>query len=155
MNNQLSGLYAGSEESLLWLLDPLADADETPVLSRARNASSVLSSGDVVEGVNVKELAQEILQGCAAVMDEVSFDPAHFIRERIDETVLEIVIEDDVRKRIQHDSAVSVKYYELEAPKRSDSLQGEKKRLSGKKKHSLSQKSALTITCVFSKDSME
>ncbi|PIF53402.1 hypothetical protein CLU80_5917 [Pseudomonas sp. 29] len=134
MNNQLSGFYAGSEESLLWLLDPLADADETPVLSRARNASSVLSSGDVVEGVNVKELAQEILQGCAAVMDEVSFDPAHFIRERIDETVLEIVIEDDVRKRIQHDSAVSVKYYELEAPKRSDSLQGEKKAVVWKEK---------------------
>jgi hypothetical protein len=134
MNKQLPGLYADFDDALLWLLDPLADIPEPEAVLTTKSARLTLPSEEVVDGVNIKELAQDIVQGCAAVLDEVSFDPAHYIRERIDETVLDMVGEETLRKRIQYDSAIRVKFYELDSPKRSDSLKAEKKPVAWKEK---------------------
>ena len=131
MNMELPGIQDDATDSLIWLLNPLVELDaphNAPpgIAQRARTLSVTASQTDLLDGINLKELTENIVQGCAAVTDPVSFDPAFFIRECIDETVLKYVHDEKTRARIQYDSAITVKYYALDPPKRSDNLKGEK-----------------------------
>lgn len=131
MNMKLPGIQDDATESLIWLLNPLVELEgphmaPPGIAPRARTASLTAPQNDLLDGINLKELTENIVQGCAAVTDPVSFDPAFFIRECIDETVLKYVGDEKTRARIQYDSAIAVKYYEMDPPKRSDMLKGEK-----------------------------
>lgn len=126
MSKQLPGIYDDAADSLLWLLDPLEDLEAVLVTPRTATASLSMPQEDEVDGVNTKKVVEDILNGCAVITDPVSFDPAYFIRECIDEAVLSIVSDEKARERIQYDTRIAVKYYELGAPKRSDSLNGTK-----------------------------
>ncbi|WP_339464292.1 MULTISPECIES: hypothetical protein [unclassified Pseudomonas] len=127
MNKQLPGIYDDADDSLLWLLDPLADLETVLAAPRTETVSLAMPEQGVVDGVDVNKLAGEILAGCAVITDPVSFDPAYFIRECIDEAIVSIVSDEETRERIQYDSRIAVKYYALEPPTRSDSLTSTKK----------------------------
>lgn len=130
MKMELPGIYDNAEDqySLLWLLDPLSDVEEEEPVPMAKTRTFEISSlddGDV-DGVNVKELSDEILHGCSVVADPASFDPAYFIRDRIDEAVQALVPDEKNRSRIRHDSEVTIKYIEVKQPSRSDMLKAER-----------------------------
>lgn len=116
------------EYSLLWLLDPLgefAELDPGPRLARTSAINSPAPGEDVFEGVNVKELSNKMLDGCANVIDPAGFDPAYFIRRRIEETAFEFVSDPKFLSLMTHDAKIRVKYIESGPVKRSDSLNAE------------------------------
>ncbi|MHC8411148.1 hypothetical protein ACYZTR_13670 [Pseudomonas sp. Hz4] len=116
------------EYSLLWLLDPLgefAELDPGPRLARTSAINSPAPGEDVFEGVNVKELSNKMLDGCADVIDPAGFDPAYFIRCRIEETAFEFVSDPKLLSLMTHEAKIRVKYIESGPVKRSDSLSAE------------------------------
>ncbi|WP_222832972.1 hypothetical protein [Pseudomonas sp. SC3(2021)] len=134
MSKYLPGIHEDFEDSLSWLLDPLAELEEVALSLNPRTARLTAPQDDVFDGVNTRELAESVWKGCAIITDPVGFDPASFIRDCIDETVLKIVQDEKLRETIQFDSELAVKYYDLDAPQRSDSLKGEKKPVVWKEK---------------------
>lgn len=112
---------------LQWLLEPLAEWAEEHDLPVAQPRTAQLSAPAGAEDeVNVKQLSEVILTRCAAATDPAAFDPAYFIRRRIEEAVIHRVADEKNRERIKADSEIWIKYIEAKQPNRSDSLKAVK-----------------------------
>ncbi|VVQ29924.1 hypothetical protein PS943_01653 [Pseudomonas fluorescens] len=124
VNEEFEGEY-----SLLWLLDPLdefAEIEPVPRLARTKTVQGAVPDDEVFEGVNVKELSSEILEGCVSYTDPASFDPAYFIQRRIEETVFEFVSDPKLLSLITYDAKIRVEYVEPGPVKHSDWQSAEK-----------------------------
>lgn len=67
-----------------------------------------MSDDREVSEINIKEVCDEILDGCSIFADPASFDPAFFIRDRIRKTVEDFTSDPGIRSRITYDAKIRI-----------------------------------------------
>lgn len=121
------GRVAGDTYSLLALLNPWGtDSSNEPRVEALTQPKVGQNADDIIDSVNIKELTDQIVSHCAVMTDPVSFNPAYFIRTRIEDTARLWVASSRELEQITYDATIEVKYLEHDAANRSDSLKPEK-----------------------------